>query len=70
MSSPDDAKKGSNPKASLGNQVPVPPSMGSSETDRLLDINGLLDMAKLISAVREEGRLGEVGRASSEHVHE
>ena len=70
MSSPDDAKKGSNQKAGSGNQVSVPSNMGSSETDRLLDIDGLLDMAKLISAVREEGRLGEVGRASSEHVNE
>lgn len=66
MSSSDDAKKGSSQKAGSGNQVSVPSSMRSSETEGLLDINGLLDMAKLISAVREEGRLGEVGQASSD----
>lgn len=80
----DNAGKGFNPAASVGTQGPGISSAGlgsdnqesfssdmaSGETERLLDINGLLDMVILISVVRKEGRLGGVGRGTSDHVDE
>jgi hypothetical protein len=84
MPSPDNAGNGSDPAADIGaqrsaissagldsdNQESFPSDTASSETERLLDINGLLDMVKLISVARREGRLGGVGRRSSDHVDE
>jgi len=70
MSSPDDARKSSNPKADSSNRGSFTPSPASSQTDRLLDINGLLDMVRLISTVRKEGRIGEASRAGPEYANE
>lgn len=83
MSAPDNPGNGSN-QMTDGVQRPAIGAAGigsdkresfpldtmSSETERLLDINGLLDMVKLISVVSKERRLGNVGRRSLDHVDE
>jgi hypothetical protein len=41
------------------NQYAVTPDSTANEAEMLLDIDGLLEIAKLISEVRKEGRLGK-----------
>jgi hypothetical protein len=69
MTPSDNEGNCSNPKADIGaqqpairparlgsgNQVSFPPEEASGEPDRLLDIDGLLKLVRLISVVKEGG---------------
>jgi predicted acylesterase/phospholipase RssA len=38
-------------------QEPIVPRLPNSETEQLLDIDGLLEIARLIRSIKEDGRL-------------
>jgi hypothetical protein len=68
----DNAPDGLNPVSGVDIERPVTSSVGlgqdnqntfipdsaTNETEKLLDIDGLLEIARLISCIREDGRLG------------
>lgn len=52
----------STPRIDSSNHSSLPPDTASGEAERLLDIDGLLEMARLIRIVRDDGRLGWVDK--------
>jgi hypothetical protein len=57
-------------ESSLHNQSALTPDSATNETEKLLDIDGLLEMMRIISAVKEDGRLGGDALESSARVDE
>jgi hypothetical protein len=51
-------------------QAPSPSNIPLSEAERLLDVEGLLEIAKLISRIRDEGRLGAADGDRLDHLDE
>jgi hypothetical protein len=54
----------------LHNQSALTPDSATNETEKLLDFDGLLEMVRIISAVKEDGRLGGVTLESSARADE
>lgn len=57
-------------ESSLHNQSAHTPDSTTNETEQLLDLDGLLEMMRIISGVKEDGRLGGVALESSARVDE
>jgi hypothetical protein len=61
---------GSSGEGSPNNQSAFIQGSATNETEKLLDIDGLLEIVKLIGRIKEDGRLESIDGESSDHVDE
>ena len=61
---------GSSGEGSPDNQSAFTPGSATNEAEKLLDIDGLLEIAKLIGSIREDERLESIDREGSDHDDE
>lgn len=63
------------PRASSGEHSPhyqsnLKTSSATNETEKLLDLDGLLEIARLISSIRDDGRFSTDDTEVSKHIDE